>query len=50
MLFKCPSCGYEETWDEETMAEKGEPVCPECDDDMKYVKKTKPQPKKQKKN
>ena len=35
MTYVCPSCGHSEDWTEKDFAEKGEPVCPECDEDMK---------------
>ena len=34
MTYKC-DCGHVEEWSEKDFADKGEPVCPECDDDMK---------------
>jgi len=38
MTYYCQSCGYSEEWTEEDFADKGEPVCPYCDDDMKPEK------------
>jgi hypothetical protein len=34
MKYTC-KCDYETEWNESDFAEKGEPVCPMCGDDMK---------------
>ena len=34
----CPECKHKEEWGYKELAEKGEPVCPECDTDMKLKK------------
>jgi len=39
----CPECKHEEEWNYETLTKKGEPVCPNCDVDMKQKKITKKQ-------
>ena len=39
MQFICKECGYIEHWSPKLYAEKGEPVCPNDDNDMKLVEK-----------
>jgi len=34
MTYIC-DCGHVEEWSEKDFADKGEPVCPDCDDDMR---------------
>jgi tRNA(Ile2) C34 agmatinyltransferase TiaS len=37
MKYICKECGHIEYWTAQLFAEKGEPVCPECDGDMKLA-------------
>lgn len=30
----CDECGFETKWEQKDYAERGNPVCPDCDDDM----------------
>jgi DNA-directed RNA polymerase subunit RPC12/RpoP len=39
MKYICPECGYEVIWTEKDFADRGEPVCPDCDSDMINIKK-----------
>ena len=34
----CPNCDYETEWDYEALATKGEPVCPDCDAEVRINK------------
>ena len=34
-VFDCPECGFGDIWTSRDLAERGTPVCPHCDEDMK---------------
>ena len=35
--YQCPSCGYRTFWTIKDVADRGEPVCPQCDTDLTMV-------------
>ena len=37
--WQCPECDYSVLWPYEILADKGNPVCPDCDIDMVLVEK-----------
>ena len=37
MIYICDECEYETVWSEEDFSDKGEPVCPNCDNDMARI-------------
>lgn len=37
-VYKCPDCGYTTYWNNQNYREQGNPVCPNDDHDMEFVK------------
>lgn len=35
LIYRCPECKFETLWTLEDFADRGEPVCPDDDSDMK---------------
>lgn len=38
ICYMCPECETKIFWTINNFKEKGEPICPACDTDMKYLK------------
>ena len=34
-VFECPECGFGDKWTSRDLVERGTPVCPHCDEDMR---------------